>query len=173
MKYIQDYIQNGLPSGLGRLFKNDGSVHTGEFENGIANGKGVFIFPDGSYYEGNMKNNQADGDNGFFKSNQLEYRGGFSKNVFHGIGEEKGKQFHFKGDYKNGIRILGILTWKDESGDYKYEGHLDANGKFTGKGMLLMIKENFLTQMENIKAISFKAKKKDLGYIGTIIFTKI
>ena len=57
MKYIDDYIQNGLPIGMGRLFKKDGSVHTGEFENGKANGKGVFIFPDGSYYEGNMKNN--------------------------------------------------------------------------------------------------------------------
>lgn len=120
-----------------------------------------------------MKDNEADGDNGYFKNKDLEYRGGFSKNVFHGIGEEKEKQFQFKGDYKNGVRILGVLSWKDESGDYKYEGHLDAYGKFTGKGILFIIQENFLTLMGNTKVNSFKVEKKDLAFIGTFYFTKV
>jgi hypothetical protein len=65
------------------------------------------------------------------------------------------------------------LIWKDEAGEYKYEGHFDANGKFTGKGNYFVIKENYLTQMVSLKVSFFKVEKRALAFIGTYKFSKI
>lgn len=73
-------MQNGLPSGWGRLFKNGGGLYVGQFREGKAEGMGLFIFADGSYYEGPMLNNAAETTEGHFHSPTFDYRGGFHLN---------------------------------------------------------------------------------------------
>jgi hypothetical protein len=46
-----------LPSGYGKMYKEDGSLYIGEFSKGKAEGQGVYIFTDGSYYQGKFIDN--------------------------------------------------------------------------------------------------------------------
>jgi hypothetical protein len=46
------------------------------------------------------------------------------------------------------------MIWKDDSGfAYFYSGEFNADGKFHGKGRLLLIQERSLTREEYTKAI--------------------
>lgn len=73
------------------MYYANGNVFLGQFINGRANGQGHYVFTDGSYYHGYMKDNQADTDDGEYTSDEIVYKGGFKDNMFHGKGEEKGK----------------------------------------------------------------------------------
>ena len=104
------------------MYRNNGSLFIGRFDGGVAEGDGYYIKPDGSYYKGNMKNNQANDENGFFWSPLIQYQGGIHQNKFNGKGKEKGENHEFIGEYKDGNKVSGFMTWKDISGSCIYTG---------------------------------------------------
>jgi len=124
------------PHGLGKMYKPHGSIYLGYFDHGKAQGKGVFIFPDGSYYNGEFSRNEAETKNGIYESDTLNYKGGFSRNTFDGEAEEIGQGYTFKGLYRNGARVKGVLAWRENNQDYKYEGSFNEKNQFHGKGTL-------------------------------------
>jgi len=83
-------MQEGVkPNGLGRMFKEDGSLYVGYFSHGRAHGRGVFIFPNGSFYDGEFNHNKAEtsaDSEGRYYSENVEYMGAFQNNTFYGRG---------------------------------------------------------------------------------------
>ena len=83
-------MQEGVkPNGLGRMFKEDGSLYVGYFSHGRAHGRGVFIFLNGSFYDGEFNHNKAEtsaDSEGRYYSENVEYMGAFQNNTFYGRG---------------------------------------------------------------------------------------
>jgi len=124
------------PHGLGKMYKPNGGIYLGYFDHGKAQGKGVFIFPDGSYYNGEFARNEAETKNGIYESETLRYRGSFSRNTFDGEAEESGQDYTFHGLYRYGVRVKGVLAWRKNNQEYRYEGPFNEKNQFHGKGTL-------------------------------------
>jgi hypothetical protein len=126
------------PHGLGRMYKSNG-LYIGYFNNGKAQGRGVFIFQDGSYYEGEFNKNCAEDIKGTYKSPSMTYTGGFKNNTFHGDDAyEQGENYQYIGEYNNGVRTRGTLTWQTQGKSYRYDGYFNANNEFHGEGTRLL-----------------------------------
>lgn len=81
-----------------------------------------------------MHANVADGIGGQFFSEDLVYKGGFKGNMFEGRGEEKAKNYQFKGTYHCSKKVEGTLTWieygYDNEEDTKVAKNLTYFGSF-------------------------------------------
>ena len=121
----------GLPHGIGKMYKYDGSIFLGRFVQGRAEGKGLYILDDGAYFEGSLANNQADCQLGKYYNKQLTYEGGFKNNLFNGEGKEYSAKHTFSGTYENGVKKVGELKWwaaPGEENQYCYYGKFDEDG---------------------------------------------
>ena len=54
-------IENGVPSGIGKIIYPNGEEYKGGWENGAKHGKGVANFPNGEIYNGKWKNGKMNG----------------------------------------------------------------------------------------------------------------
>jgi hypothetical protein len=131
-------MQEGVrPNGLGKMYKEDGSLYVGYFSHGKAHGRGAFVFHNGSFYDGEFNQNRAETSSNAearYQSEGLKYVGSFLDNTFHGNGVETGENYRFEGVYAKGARREGRFTWKAADGDYEYKGFFNEKNKFQGKG---------------------------------------
>lgn len=132
-------LQGKVPHGIGKMYKNDGSLFAGRFVQGRAEGPGLYILPDGAYFEGGMVDNKAECERGRYVNKHLTFEGGFKQNLFNGEGRERSDRHSFEGTYENGVRRCGELKWWSQPGEqnkHSYYGKFDSDGLFCDEGVL-------------------------------------
>jgi hypothetical protein len=99
---------NGVKSGQGTLFFDDGRKYIGQFNEDLMNGTGTILWPDGDSYTGNFINDQQTGQGILIsKSTGEKYVGSFLNGLFHG----KGERFNRAGTLlESGIWTNGVGT---------------------------------------------------------------
>jgi len=112
--YEGDFV-DGVYHGQGRL-KAPGYAYEGGFAIGMKSGRGKEIFETGEQYEGEFVRNErsgqgvlriADGDG------VMTYDGTFKKGVFAGQGTLTVDEQSFKGEFKQGVFIRGMIHTKE------------------------------------------------------------
>lgn len=81
-------------------------------------------------------------EKGLLENLKFKYEGGFKDNRFHGKGVQITEGSKFEGEFENGKKKRGQLSWLEDLYTYQYEGSLDDNELFTGRGSIHLIQVN-------------------------------
>ena len=136
-------------------------LYNGYFLNGLYEGNGTLYYSSYPYYvryEGNFKNGRFEGKGIEYDSKvqrKIKYQGMFKDGIYNGKGQYyEGKNIEYKGVFKNGYLINGMMTNNEYIGNIK-DGKKDGDGKLFINGIL-----------------RFKGKFKADEFLEGIIYTK-
>jgi hypothetical protein len=102
--------QNSNINGVGQYYLPDGSfLQACSFNNELI-GSVRYIKTNGDYYQGKVLRNKANGE-GVLCENSIIYTGSFVNNFLNGKGKEESPTYRYEGQYRNGAKTFGKLTW--------------------------------------------------------------
>jgi hypothetical protein len=131
--FYSGQMQNGQPSGVGRVLRTYGESYTGDFKEGTFNGIGTFHSFDGSSYFGDWQDGKRHGRGKAIYSNMDLYDGQFRDDKRHGFGVLNSSEGIYTGQWMLNKKH-GKGTYKREDGSV-YEGEWKI-GKMDGIGTL-------------------------------------
>jgi hypothetical protein len=116
----------------GRIYYTDGSYYTGKVHNAQPHGNGVFATTERKLLKGTFANGQL--SQGEIQYESTFYKGQVKNGVPHGFGEYRDNHYVYDGEWENGKRVNGKLTYADGT---VFEGvfgdNLPTAGKFLWK----------------------------------------
>lgn len=134
VEYANGEWRNGVTTGEGAYFGQDGTEYHGSFVNGMFHGKGTVRYKDGTNYQGEWFQGKMQGDGNLVTATGDSYTGQFKDSKFNGEGTlTKANGDIYSGYWVNGMLSgQGTLTTTD---GLLYVGGF-SNNQFHGNGTL-------------------------------------
>ena len=123
----EGFVKDGLPSGKGIAYYDNGDVYSGDWREGCAHGHGTYNWCDGRKYEGDWEYGQQSGQGifTFASKTKITYEGEFKNGAFNGQGVLiYGDSYRVTANWKNGQingpfrRFFPNGTFEDSDGGW-------------------------------------------------------